>query len=104
MKRYLVGIQIIEGNAKDMATLMAGKNITTIISSLPLRSIPKHDLEKILFAISEILGPKGRFIQFTYALHDNHAYDPNNMKLIKSFIVWRNFPPARVSVMERGNS
>src|SRR3990167_4403941 len=41
-------IQVIEGDAKNIVSIMQGKRIHTIISSLPLRSLPKESVEKIL--------------------------------------------------------
>ena len=94
-------VEVIQGNAKDLVALTTGKSVHTIISSLPLRSLPKEDREKILAAIAQVLQPNGRFIQFTYSLHDKHRFTPNAMQRIQSFIVWRNFPPARVDVFVR---
>ncbi|HLD84366.1 MAG TPA: methyltransferase domain-containing protein [Coxiellaceae bacterium] len=94
-------VTIIEGNATNLSELMQGKTIDTIISSLPLRSIPKIEREKILSEVEKVLAPHGQFIQFTYALFDNHQFDPKNTALTKTFIVWKNIPPARVSVRQK---
>ena len=101
LRIHYPGILVIEGDAKNASALIDGKTIHTVISSLPLRSLSKEDRDKILTEVSTLLASNGRFIQFTYALRDKHTYVPKDMTLIKSFIVWRNFPPARVNVFRK---
>lgn len=101
LKAQFPAIAIIQGSATQLSEFIEQKPVQAIISSLPLRSLSKENREKILLEIPKVLAPNGLFIQFTYALHDSHDYDPENLKLIDSFIVWRNFPPARVSVFRK---
>src|SRR3990167_8788838 len=88
-------ITVIRGNAMYLSELLKDKHpIHTIISSLPLRSLTKSDRDVILAEIPKILGSNGQFIQFTYSMKNNSDFYPKNFKLMRSFLVWRNIPPA----------
>ncbi len=100
LKQNFPEITVIQGDATQLSKLVANKKFDTIISSLPLRSLPKSDLNKILQEIPKVLSQQGKFIQFTYAIFSREKFLPRNYQLKKSFIEWRNIPPARVSVFE----
>lgn len=101
LQRRFPAMTVIRGNAIHLSELMKDKHpIHTIISSLPLRSLTKKDRNMILSEIPKVLGPGGQFIQFTYAMKSNADFYPKNFKLTKSFLVWRNIPPARVTVFD----
>jgi phosphatidylethanolamine/phosphatidyl-N-methylethanolamine N-methyltransferase len=95
-------IQVIEGNAVYLDILLgdAAPGVKTIISGLPLRSLPKPVSETILQKISNILKSGGKYIQFTYSLKQNPSFVPMNVKKKYSKMVWLNLPPARVDVFE----
>ncbi|MHB1947561.1 MAG: class I SAM-dependent methyltransferase [Gammaproteobacteria bacterium] len=93
-------IQIIEGNAANLSMLLNNekRTINTIISSLPLRSLPFPVTKAILEEIRNVLSLGGRYIQFTYSFQKDSFYSLNNFKKIVSNRVWINLPPARVDV------
>jgi phospholipid N-methyltransferase len=93
-------IQIIEGNAAELKTLLAHekREIHTILSSLPLRSLPKPMTQAILDAINSLLSSNGRYIQFTYSFTHDQFFSLSNFQHILSKRIWMNFPPARVDV------
>ena len=47
-----------------------------------------------------VLSPDGEFIQFTYNMKKSAHFYPDNFILTKSFVVWRNIPPAMVTVFK----
>lgn len=98
LKKNFPQIAVIQGDATQISSHAGNKKFDTIISSLPLRSLPQADLEKILIEIPKVLSPHGKFIQFTYAIFGREKFYPDSFKLEKSFIEWRNVPPARVDV------
>lgn len=100
LRDHFPGITIIEGNAMQLANLMQNKKFDTIISSLPLRALSQTDREKILSEIPAVLTTQGKFIQFTYVLMSHEKFYPKNFILEKSFIEWRNLPPARIDVFK----
>ncbi len=100
LKETFPQITLIQGDATQLSTLTLNKKFDTIISSLPFRSLSKTDRDKILAEIPKVLSPHGKFIQFTYAIFGREKFYPNNYQLEKSFIEWRNVPPARVDVFK----
>ena len=99
LQRRFPKITVIRGNAMNLSELLKDKHpIHTIISSLPLRSLSKNDRRIILSEIPKVLGSDGQFIQFTYSMRNDADFYPKNFVLTNSFLVWRNIPPARVTV------
>lgn len=99
------GHRIINGDASKLRSLLENetKEVNTIISSLPLRSLPRKMTETILNEITTILSPGGRYIQLTYSFRNI----PNTLsKFDKIFTkrIWNNFPPARVDVWAKKES
>ncbi len=95
-------LHIIEGDAAELLNLLqkVSKPVRSIISSLPLRTLPKSKTETILQQITIALAPHGRYIQFTYNLKISDYPALSNYHRILSKIIWRNLPPARVDVWE----
>jgi phosphatidylethanolamine/phosphatidyl-N-methylethanolamine N-methyltransferase len=98
LQKRFPDIMVIEGSASDLIALIKEKNVHTIISSLPLRSIPKTARQKILSSIQNILQPQDTFIQFTYSFLEDRNFYPDNAELIETITVWQNMPPAKVQV------
>jgi phosphatidylethanolamine/phosphatidyl-N-methylethanolamine N-methyltransferase len=93
-------VRVIEGDASCLVEILKNeiRPIGTIISGLPLRSLSKERTERILSAISSVLSPNGRYIQFTYALRNTVNFYPQHYKLMRKKLVWVNIPPAKVEV------
>lgn len=100
LRHEFPNITVIEGNAMQLSELIKNQPVHTIISSLPLRSLSKKQREIIFAEITKVLSSGGRFVQFTYSMKKDEHYYPDNFKLTNSFIVWRNIPPARVTVFQ----
>lgn len=65
-------VEIITGDASHLQQLLGNRiNVSTIISSLPLRSLPKPTTIKILEEIVKVLPENGKYIQFTYSYRKN---------------------------------
>ncbi len=107
LKQRFPQIRVIRGDAGELSALIGPLNepIRAIVSSLPLRSMPKATVHKISCEINKLAQPGTRFIQFTYHLYDKNppftepyaqSYTSN-----KGCIVWRNFPPARVDAFDK---
>lgn len=94
-------ISVIEGDAACLIDLLnhtKNRQISTIISSLPLRILPKKKAKAILRQIEMLLPPGGRYIQFTYRYDENRFGRLEGYKKIYSKRIWLNIPPARVDV------
>ena len=100
LQRKLPNIQVIAGDAANLSDLLSPSNVRvdTVISSLPLRSLPEETVRSVLSQIPVVLSDKGHFIQFTYDLRHDVRYYPENYHLEHSRIVWWNIPPAKVEV------
>ena len=96
-------VKIIEGNAVDLAILLKNNlhKVNTIISSLPLRSLPETTAQLILQQIKSVLPIGGHYIQFTYSFTHNKVYSLSNFQEIYSKRIWLNLPPARVDVWKK---
>jgi phospholipid N-methyltransferase len=95
------GITVISGSAVHLSALLKDKKpVHTILSSLPLRALSKKNRALIFQEIPKVLSPGGRFIQFTYSMKKDTNFYPQHFKLLDSFLVLRNLPPARVTVFE----
>lgn len=94
-------IRVLQGDAARLAELLpAGQSIDTIVSSLPLRSLPAEDAAAIVAQWATLLPAGGTVIQFTYALGPRvHNRLPGFLERA-SDIVWANLPPARILSLE----
>ena len=78
--------------------LNGGERVRAIVSSLPFRSLPGALTRSIMAEIERVLAPRGFFIQFTYALAGEMRFITPGFKKLRSNIVFRNLPPAKVEV------
>lgn len=99
------GLTVVKGDASDLETLLpANRVVDTIVSSLPLRSLPADVVTDILTQCRQCLPADSRLVQFTYALwgRDTGVFD--GFVEDDSRCVWLNLPPARVRVFKRACS
>jgi phosphatidylethanolamine/phosphatidyl-N-methylethanolamine N-methyltransferase len=102
LRQHFPNVCVIEGNAGDLAMLLKDESrpICSIVSSLPLRSLPPSLTEAVLEQITTLLPPQSKYIQFTYSFRKNHYPALSGYRQIASKRIWRNLPPARVDVWE----
>lgn len=100
LRDHFPALNIIEGNAAQVTTLLTNEvhGINTIVSSLPLRSLPKSITHSILKEIEVILPIGGRYIQYTYGLKQHQYEMDDHWEKVYSKRIWLNVPPARVDV------
>lgn len=99
LKERFPNITVIEGDAVHLTQLLKNQTlpVSTIISSLPLRSLPTKVREEILAEIPHVLSEQGQYIQFTYDITNYKNIYPETYHLTQSTIVWRNIPPAKIT-------
>ncbi len=96
---------IIDGDARELDSLL--KNhfgvdcVEAVISSLPLLNFSPDEAENLSNKIRAILRPRGRWVQYSYNLGKEHPKGAEHFDLIKSDVVWMNFPPARLNVYQK---
>lgn len=92
-------VLVIHGDATDLCSLLPTpfyKKVSTVISGLPLLTLPLSTQRKIIHGCLETLVSDGRLVQFTYSPFSSLAADQYG--LTKSFkgMVFNNFPPASI--------
>ncbi|MCX6894497.1 MAG: methyltransferase domain-containing protein [Verrucomicrobia bacterium] len=97
---------IITGDAWHMDTLLRDHaeeihSVGAVISSLPLLNFPPAEADALEKTICAILQPAGRFVQYSYHLGKPQPRGNGHFQPVASTIVWRNLPPARVSVYQK---
>ena len=97
-------VTVLEGDAAQLATLLGwrAKRVSTVVSSLPLKSLPKMTVDRIGSELDAILPKGATFIQFTYSLRCRAIDWAQDVTCLHSHTVWRNVPPARVNVFAWG--
>ncbi|MFN6924830.1 MAG: class I SAM-dependent methyltransferase [Tabrizicola sp.] len=73
--------------------------VSTVISGLPLLSMPSEVREGIVDAAFRILAPRGRYVQFTYGPRpplSTEMIASLGLTVDKGQKVWANLPPATV--------
>ena len=106
LKEKFPKVKILCGDAVNLCELLGSDvlNVKTIVSSLPFRSLSFKTIRQISREVDQVLLNGGSFIQFTYALHSKVTLLPSRFHRVKSKIIWRNLPPARVDVFESSRS
>lgn len=100
LREHFPELSIICGDAAKLGEIIQEHDqpISAIVSSLPLRSIPKDKVELIAEELEKVLVPGSLFIQYTYL--KDHAIDVKGLKKIHSEWVLFNIPPARIDVFK----
>jgi len=95
-------MDVIEGDAAMLDDLLHDDvPVTTIVSSLPLRSLARETVSAIVGQWRKVLPLGGRVVQFTYALTNGPAEPLPGFVEYESHIIWGNLPPAKVMVFIR---
>jgi len=95
-------VNVIEGDAAVLWSLLQENAlVTTIVSSLPLRSLSNETVAAIVEQWRKVLPLGGRVVQFTYALTGKTTEPLHGFIECESRIIWGNLPPARVTVFIR---
>ena len=98
LRKKFPNVRVIQGDASQLDKLLGinfGK-ISAVVSSLPLRSLPKECVFNIKQQINKVLDKDGLFVQFTYDLRLPSSFQGQKFLSKNTQVVWRNLPPARV--------
>jgi len=112
LARRFPGVRVIEGDAARLAEWQREGRlpraadgqphpIRTIVSGLPLLSMPHHVRARIVQAGVAALIAGGRLIQFTYTLRGRSPWQGGGLVPRYSERVLANLPPARIDVLGR---
>ena len=97
-------VTVLEGDAAQLVALLGWRanRVSTVVSSLPLKSLPKLTVDRIGSELDAILPKGATFIQFTYSLRCRAIDWAQDITCLHSRTIWRNVPPARVNVFAWG--
>ena len=100
LKRQFPKVAVIHGNAVKLCQLCNryDRRIGTVVSSLPLLSLPPATVQALGIELQTLLGGNGSLIQYTYRLNNNPGPLTAFLEFASAETVWGNFPPARVEV------
>lgn len=102
LRRRFSGVRIIPGDARHLADLLAAQGIGSVdavVSSLPLRSLPRKVGQAIVAESFRVLAKDGVYVQYTYGLQPPVPEEAaRQMSLLGEARkrVWNNLPPATV--------
>ena len=101
LKQRFAPAKIIQGDAYDLPRTLAqlaGHRIGAVVSSLPLLNQPPERREKLFGDAFALMGPSGRFVQFTYGLGSPIPRETLANRYVAqcSPPILFNLPPARV--------
>jgi phosphatidylethanolamine/phosphatidyl-N-methylethanolamine N-methyltransferase len=107
LKRRFPSLKIALGDASELRALLqtflakAHIEVSHVVSSLPLRSLPEDVVKNIIREVHAILPKEGRLIQYTYNLGKTPNPCLSGFKRMHTAVVWANVPPARVDVFQK---
>ncbi len=98
LRRKFPGVTVHQLPAQEAAKLVP-PGVSTVVSGLPLLSMPEEVRQGIVAAAFEVLAPRGRYVQFTYG--PRPPLPPETIAALcltvnKGNKVWANLPPATV--------
>ncbi|MFM7335176.1 MAG: class I SAM-dependent methyltransferase [Tabrizicola sp.] len=98
LRQKFPGVTVHQLPAQEAARLVPA-GVSTVISGLPLLSMPEDVRKGIVSAAFAILAPRGRYVQFTYG--PRPPLPPETISALgltvnKGHKVWANLPPATV--------
>lgn len=89
--------RILSGDALEIRELLQGQKVCAVFSGLPLKVFKPDQVLRLASQIEGCLLPGAPWIQFSYQLVSSRPPAPS-FRATNSQLVWRNIPPARVSV------
>jgi phosphatidylethanolamine/phosphatidyl-N-methylethanolamine N-methyltransferase len=101
LRQRFTTVKVIQGDAYDLPRTLAelaGQPIGAVVSSLPLLNQPPERRAKLIGDAFALMGPSGRFVQFTYGVLSPIPRElcTNRYAAIRSRPILLNVPPARV--------
>ncbi len=107
LQRRFPSVNVALGDAAALRTLLEvyltaePREVSYVVSSLPLRSLPEADVRSIMTEIGHVLHKDGKLVQYTYDLRRTPHRCLSGFKRCHTTVVWANFPPARLDVFQK---
>ena len=110
LKRRFPSVNVALGDAAELRSLLSsylgadGCEVSYVVSSLPLRSLPEKVVTNIVREIQHVLHRSGKLLQYTYDLRRTPHRSLSGFKRCYTTVVWANFPPARLDVFQKSQA
>jgi phosphatidylethanolamine/phosphatidyl-N-methylethanolamine N-methyltransferase len=107
LQRRFPSVNVALGDAAELRALLEtyltgdSREVSYVVSSLPLRSLPEAVVRSIMAEIGHVLHKDGRLVQYTYDLRRTPHRSLSGFKRCHTTVVWANFPPARLDVFQK---
>lgn len=107
LKRRFPSLNVALGDAAQLRSLLgfhlgtSRREVSYVVSSLPLRSLPEGIVTSIISEIQQVLHKDGRLVQYTYDLRRSPHRALSGFERCYTTIVWANFPPARLDMFRK---
>ncbi|HUJ08856.1 MAG TPA: methyltransferase domain-containing protein [Verrucomicrobiae bacterium] len=107
LQRRFPTVNVTLGDAGELRNLLKKylaedpREISYIVSSLPLRSLPEAGVQRIVAEIRHVLHKDGKLLQYTYDLRRTPHRSLSGFKRCYTTVVWVNLPPARLDVFQK---
>jgi phospholipid N-methyltransferase len=102
LQRRYPGVRVISGDACHLRrTLGGGQAVGTIVSGVPLRSLPREEALALLRECAAALPAFGRLIQFTYAWDMPRLFAEAGFAHESRRFIALNLPPAFVDCWKK---
>jgi phosphatidylethanolamine/phosphatidyl-N-methylethanolamine N-methyltransferase len=103
LSRRFPGVRVLHSDAADIPSIISNnEKVKAVVSSLPLRSLPRNQVARISLAWAHALAAHGRVVQFTYAPFSASAWMQAGLERTSHGTEWANMPPALVEVFSKG--
>lgn len=94
-------VRVVHGCASALAEHLDSHGIAlaqvgAVVSGLPLLSLPRDLVERIVASIGEVLPPGRRFVQFTYSARAFRRLSLPGFRPEPRRRIWLNVPPATI--------
>ena len=110
LKKRFPGVTIVCGDAQHLKTIVradgfaASGSVDAVVSGLGMLSMSRATQRAILAGVFDVLGPSGRFVQFTYGPASPISREllaELGLRATRAGVAWLNVPPATVYVYTR---
>lgn len=106
LRHNLPGVGVVKACASEVDRVVRRGIPTTIVSSLPFKSMARAEALRCAGALTCALGgsPASRLVQYSYGFGMPPPFDaPPELQWAKAGVVLRNVPPATVWTLQRRN-
>jgi phosphatidylethanolamine/phosphatidyl-N-methylethanolamine N-methyltransferase len=107
LRKQLPQVQVIHGDASRLAEMLPSKwlgKISTVISGIPMVTLPLPLQQRFIDAWFEVLAPEGKMLQYTYSLVSPLPEAKLGVKGRRKGLAVLNVPPAWVWSYERAGT